>query len=125
MRTLVRLLLFGAALAAPPVLAGGAFVAVLAAAGSDPTARSDAAYDPTRCTWYCHDHDCRHDARLPEVLAGNDGAFGLTIAGLAAAGRATGIGYTGMNLLVFCVAWPLITYLLYAVAVGRAIWNLL
>jgi hypothetical protein len=30
-----------------------------------------------------------------------------------------------MNILVFCVIWPIVTYFFYTVAVARAIWNLL
>lgn len=121
MRILLKSILLVAALAAPPVLCVAGF-AVVGAVGSTSTSTK---LDPEHCSWYCHNRDCPHEARLPAVLTSDDGAFGKTIEALAASGRATGIGYQGMNVLIFCVLWPIVTYFFYSVAAARAIWNLL
>jgi hypothetical protein len=121
MRLLLKSMLLVAALAAPPVLCVSGF-AVVVEVGSSSTSKK---LDPDRCSWYCHDHDCPHKARLPAGLTSDDGAFGKTIEALAVSGQATGIGYQGMNVLVFCVLWPIVTYFFYSVAAARAIWNLL
>jgi hypothetical protein len=117
MRILWRAILLAAALAAPPALCAVGFAAVVEVGStSAPSTR-----DPRRCSWYCHDHSCPHPARLPAALTSDGGAFGMTIEALAVAGRVTGLGYQGMNLLVFCVLWPAVTYALFVIGACRAI----
>lgn len=117
----MRRLLLGALLLTAPVAVGSAvFLAV--ADTPFPARQPVEAARADRCTWACHDGTCRHTPVLPALLTGDDGAYGWTIRGLAALGRATGIGYAGANLLVFCVAWPTVTGGLYAVAVARWAW---
>ncbi len=73
-----------------------------------------------RCTWYCHNHGCRHKTSLPDWLTSDAGAFGFTIRGLYALGRVVSndapTGYGIANLLVFCTAWPVLTYGLWITA---------
>lgn len=121
MRTLLRLSLLAVALSAPILIGSALFIA---GASSGP-GQQDRSFHKDRCSWYCHDHDCPHGANLPVALTGDEGAFGETIRILSRTGRATGIGYQGMNILVFCVIWPVVTYFFYTIAVTRAIWNLL
>jgi hypothetical protein len=71
------------------------------------------AYQLDRCTRYCHDKGCRHDASLPDAMAGRHGGrqglYGKTIEGLVAAGSRSSLGnkgYKAVNLLLFCVVWP-------------------
>jgi hypothetical protein len=72
------------------------------------------AYRADRCTWYCHNHECRHRPVLPAALAGDRGLYGATIRGLFRAGSALSgdraRGYGAANLLLFCVAWPGLMY---------------
>jgi hypothetical protein len=109
------------ALAMPPAICAVGFATIIMNGSS----RHDVDFNRERCSWYCHDHNCHHNARLPDRLTADDGAFGMTINALAEAGRSTGLGYQGMNVLVFCVIWPTITYFFYTIAVTRAVWNLL
>lgn len=79
-------------------------------------------FEPTVCTWHCHNHGCRHRPRLPSFLTGDRGAFGLTIATLGALGHRLsahpGRGYGLANLAVFCVGWPLVTLALWRKALS-------
>jgi hypothetical protein len=103
------------------------FVAVVESSGALPLARGhipDEPYRPDRCTWYCHNHGCRHRPALPAFFAGDDGLFGATVRALHAAGRsfgpdASGAGYGAANLAVFCAAWPGAMYALYLVALRQ------
>lgn len=80
--------------------------------------RVDARRD--HCNWSCHNRGCRHRARLPAALTGDDGLYGATIRGLFRLGaklhpnRMRGYGLA--NLLVFCIAWPGVMYALWVVA---------
>jgi len=81
-------------------------------------------YDATRCTWYCHNHGCRHRPVLPEVLSGDHGLFGWTIHALQSGGRAMspgapGLGYGAANLVVFCAVWPAAMLGLWVLAVRQ------
>lgn len=122
MRALLRLSLLAIALLAP-IFVGS--IAFMTGASGGIAGRQDRDFRRDRCSWYCHDHDCLHDPRLPAGLTSDEGAFGKTIQILVHSGRKTGLGYQGMNILVFCVIWPIVTYFFYTVAVARAIWNLL
>lgn len=110
---------------APLVAVPGAFIAVLAT--GSPILRSSIPIEGharDHCTWHCHNHGCFHAPKLPRVLAGDDGLYGATIAGLKAAGKAVvpgapHVGYGVVNLAVFCVAWPGIMYALYLVALRQ------
>jgi hypothetical protein len=81
-------------------------------------------YRPDRCTWYCHNHGCRHRPALPAFLAGDAGLFGATVralhglGGTLAPGRGN-VGYGAANLLVFCLLWPAGMYALWVVAVRQ------
>ena len=121
MRILLKSIILMAALAAPPVLCVAGFAAVVEIGSTSTSSK----LDPERCSWYCHNRNCPHEARLPASLTSDAGAFGKTIDALVVSGRVTGLGYQGMNVLVFCVLWPLVTYFFYAIAACRAIWNLL
>jgi len=125
MRVLMKLGLLPIALVTPPVMAAGMFTAAVESETLGGSGHTSSKFDPDHCNWYCHNQDCRHKAKLPEVLVGNDGAFGKTIKVLSESGKATGIGYQGMNILVFCLIWPAVTYFFYMIAIIRAIWNLL
>ncbi len=125
MRVLLKLGLLSIALITPPVLCVGAVAAMVVSDDTSVASHRNDKFDPERCNWYCHNRDCYHDAELPSQLTGNDGAFGKTIELLAESGKATGLGYQGMNVLVFCVLWPIVTYFFYSIAVTRAIWRLL
>ncbi|MDI1480287.1 hypothetical protein [Polyangium sp. y55x31] len=104
---------------APLVVVPAAFTAVLAT--GSPVFRAAIpieAHARDHCTWYCHNHGCSHAPKLPRALAGDDGLYGDTIAGLKAAGKAVvpgapHVGYGVVNLVVFCVVWPGIMYALY------------
>lgn len=122
MRTLRRLLLTGALLTAPVGVGGAAFVYLADTPFTLDPALPRPAPLRDRCNWACHNGTCTHTPVLPAFLTGDDGAYGWTIRGLAALGRATGIGYAGANLLIFCVAWPAVTGGLYTVAVLRRVW---
>jgi hypothetical protein len=122
LRFLFRLCIFIALMATPVVVGATVFLAVAAtpyATGMTLPAQSP---DRQRCNWACHNETCRHASVLPDVLAGDNGVYGRTIAALAYIGRATGIGYAGANIAVFCVVWPLVTGFIYAVAIGRHVW---
>jgi hypothetical protein len=75
------------------------------------------------CTWYCHNHGCRHHAVLPSWLTSDAGAFGATIRGLTSLGavlsRDRSTGYSLANIVVFCIAWPLGTYSLWLLALWQ------
>ena len=82
------------------------------------------AYDPDHCTWWCHNHGCRHRSRLPAFLSGDQGLYGATIRALHAGARMVAprrpdLGYGALNLLVFCVLWPAGMYVLWWKAVGQ------
>jgi len=82
------------------------------------------AYEPTRCTWYCHNHGCPHHPHLGALLSGDDGLFGWTVDALHAAGdavspRAPGLGYGAVNLAVFCALWPGAMLALWVIAVRQ------
>ncbi len=82
------------------------------------------AYEPARCTWYCHNHGCPHHPRLGAFLSGDDGLFGWTVDALHAAGdivspSAPGAGYGAVNLAVFCALWPGAMYALWVIAVRQ------
>lgn len=62
-------------------------------------------YEPTRCTWYCHNHGCPHHPRLGAFLSGDDGLFGFT--------------YRDANALLFFVVWPVVTIALVAVVLWQ------
>lgn len=125
MRTLLRLSLLAITLSAPVLIGAVAFVAGASNGTGDVVGHQDHSFRRDRCSWYCHDRGCHHTARLPAGLTSDEGAFGETIKALFLSGRKTGLGYQGMNILVFCVVWPIVTYFFYTVAVARAIWNLL
>lgn len=111
----------------PLLVVPATFVAVLRSGEPAPLVRSALPaepYRPDRCTWYCHNHGCPHRAKLPRVLAGDDGLFGSTIIALKRAGSALvpsnpAVGYGVVNLLVFCVLWPGLMFGLLAVAVRQ------
>ncbi len=73
-----------------------------------------------RCTWYCHNHGCRHRPVLPAVLTSDRYLFGGTIRGLSTLGRLFSnngsLGYGIANLLVYCTVWPGLMYLLWVIA---------
>lgn len=73
-------------------------------------------YVETHCTWSCHNHGCRHHARLPSVLTSDQGLFGATIKALFRVGSGLSSdrskGYGAANLLVFCGVWPGLMYVL-------------
>lgn len=73
-------------------------------------------FEPARCTWFCHNDGCRHAPRLPAALTSDRGLFGRAIVALKQMGAHTG-GYRAANLLVFCLAWPVLTYGLWGVAI--------
>lgn len=79
--------------------------------------------DPQRCSRACHDHGCPHPPSLPASLTSDEGLYGATIRQLRAAGRATGLGarrgYGLVNLLVFCLLWPLFMAALLLVAIHQ------
>ncbi|MDI1431363.1 hypothetical protein [Polyangium sorediatum] len=110
---------------APLVVVPAAFTAVLAT--GSPVLRATIpieAHARSHCTWHCHNHGCTHAPHLPRALAGDEGVYGATIAGLKAAGKAVvpkdpHVGYGVVNLAVFCVAWPGIMYALYLVALAQ------
>ena len=81
-------------------------------------------FERDRCTWDCHNRGCRHRPRLPAVISGDRGLFGLTIRGLFALGgaftRDRRAGYGAANLAVFCVAWPALMYGLWVLAWRQA-----
>jgi hypothetical protein len=82
------------------------------------------AYSPARCTWYCHNHGCRHRPVLPAFLSGDGGLFGWTVRALHAGGdalspRARGVGYGAVNLAVFCAGWPAATVALWIIALRQ------
>jgi hypothetical protein len=103
------------------------FVAVLRAGAPTPLFRRalpDEPFRRERCTWYCHNHGCRHRPVLPRALAGDEGLFGATIHGLYGLGAVlvpgrAAAGYGAANLLVFCVLWPGGIYALYLVALAQ------
>jgi hypothetical protein len=111
----------------PLLLVPVAFVAVLRTGEPAPLVRASLPTEPhqaDRCTWYCHNHGCRHRPRLPRVLAGDDGLFGATIHALKRAGTALvpsnpAVGYGVVNLLVFCFLWPGLMLGLLVVAVRQ------
>ncbi|NOU32142.1 MAG: hypothetical protein HOO96_29920 [Polyangiaceae bacterium] len=110
--------------AAPIVLPAGLFLSVLAA--GSPMFRTAIPSEPretARCTWYCHNHGCPHRAVLPSALTGDAGLFGRTIHGLFALGSQLSgrrdVGYGSANLLVFCVLWPGLMYVLAVVAIRQ------
>lgn len=80
----------------------------------------DQAYHPQRCTWYCHNHGCRHAPKFPGWFTSDEGAFGGTVHGLYWLGslmtRDRFLGYGMANLLVFCFGWPVGTYALWLLA---------
>jgi hypothetical protein len=73
-------------------------------------------YVEAHCTWSCHNHGCRHRARLPSALTSDRGLFGVTITALFRVGswlsHDRGKGYGAANLSLFCVAWPGLMYVL-------------
>ena len=103
------------------------FVAVLRLESAAAPWRSAVPREPfraDRCTWYCHNHGCRHAPALPSLLTGDDGLFGKTVGALHAAGDALaparpGIGYGAANLIVFCAVWPGGMYALYLIALRQ------
>jgi hypothetical protein len=110
---------------APIIVLAGIFVAVLAT--GRPMWRTTLgveSYQPSRCTWDCHNHGCRHRSVLPPVLTGDHGLFGWAIGALYRLGdrlvpgdRRAGYGLA--NLLVFCFAWPGLMYGLYLLALWQ------
>jgi len=125
MRTLLRMIALAIAMITPPVAGLAAFVKVSDTSISATMSQQDSTLHKDRCSWYCHNRNCPHEATLPPELTGDEGAFGMTISALVTSGRSTGLGYQGMNIIVFCVVWPLVTYFLYFIAVARAIWSIL
>lgn len=123
MRHLVRLLLDFAPLMIVPVL----FVLVLHAGSPAAPLRTSIPSEPSRrdrCTWYCHNHGCRHVPVLPAFLAGDKGLFGKTIVALHTPGNVLvpgrpDLGYGAANLIVFCIVWPGGMYALYLVALRQ------
>jgi hypothetical protein len=119
---------FVAAALAPLVLTPLLFVAVLRGPSPPaPLARGALpleGYAPDHCTWYCHNHGCRHRPALGAFLSGDAGLFGWTIRALHAAGDsvspgAPGVGYGAVNLAAFCVLWPAGMYGLWIVALRQ------
>ncbi len=123
MACLVRM----AAALAPLVIVPLLFIAVLRSGDPAPYWRRSLPrqeYRPERCTWYCHNHGCRHRPALGRLLAGDDGLFGGTIRALHGLGRVLApgrgnIGYGAANLLVLCLLWPAGMYALYLVALRQ------
>lgn len=109
---------------APLALPAGLFLSVVAT-GSPMfrTGLPDEPRDAARCTWYCHNHGCPHRPVLPSALTGDAGLFGRTIHGLFALGAQLSsrrdVGYGSANLLVFCVLWPGLMYVLAVVAIRQ------
>jgi hypothetical protein len=114
------LLIYGAPLAVPALL----FTAVLATGRPMfRTAIPAEPREPGRCTWYCHNHGCAHRAALPAALTSEKGLYGQTIRGLFSIGSQLSdrrdVGYGSANLLVFCVVWPGLMYVLAVVAIRQ------
>jgi hypothetical protein len=119
---------FVALAVAPLVATALLFVAVLRS-GSPPaplarTAIPQEPYAADRCSWWCHNHGCRHRPVLPAALTGDAGLFGWTVRALHAVGRAVAprspaLGYGAANLAVFCVLWPGTMYALWIVALRQ------
>ena len=123
---MARLVRIAAALA-PLLLVPLLFVAVLRSGDPAPWRRRALPREEhraDRCTWYCHNHGCRHRPSLPRVLVGDDGLFGAAIRALHGMGRVMApgrgnVGYGAANLLVFCLVWPAGMYALYLVALRQ------
>jgi hypothetical protein len=83
---------------------------------------------PDHCNWSCHNSGCFHAPVLPGVLAGDRGLYGLAMKALYRLGShldsRRGVGYGLANLLVFCGAWPVVTYGLWLVLLWQR-WRLL
>ncbi len=112
-------------LLAPLALTFALFFGVLLVGGA-PLVRRTFPDEPLRaevCTWHCHNHGCPHRPRLPRWLTSDEGLFGETIRGLYRMGsflsHNRGTGYGLANLFVFCVAWPGVTYGLYAIVLRQ------
>lgn len=102
------------------VLPAAILFGVNAAKGAPPRA-----WHPAECTRYCHDHGCRHDPVLPDLLTADDGLYGWTIDALYAAGGLTGLdsatGYGVANLVLLCAGWPGAMLALLAIGLAQRV----
>ena len=117
MRPLLRLLwIYLVPLLAPWII----LFAVNASSAGVPSVRAALPHpvrQPARCNWDCHNHACSHRPKLPAVLTSDRYVFGTTVRGLYLLGRIFSSnrfeGYGIANLLVFCLLWPALMYVLW------------
>lgn len=124
MQNALRTVIFLCMMTAPILIGSIIFANVADTHYQNEMSIPSARFEQKKCNWYCHNKTCNHQTMLPNALTGDDGWYGAVIKVLADIGRYTDIGYAGANILVFCVAWPLITGALYTIAMWRMAWNL-
>lgn len=66
-----------------------------------------------KCSWHCHNNGCDHGTIFEGTFIERYDLYNRTIRGLNIVGRNTGIGYGGASILVFCIIYPTIMYVLY------------